>query len=290
MIFFLVSYMTIAHNSQMTLRTTAWNMNCMYNSAGPYLHDLLNQTDILVVSEHGLFPCELYKLDTLHTDFLVSAKSSKQLTDAEFGHKRGSGGVAIMWHKNMCNFVVSLPKLGTDRMCVIQLQLQDTSKLFIVGVYMPHQNCKISNYRYELDMLAELIGELSATGNVLLIGDTKCHFGPEHGPRGWGRTTANGRAFIDVMYKCGMVMIDLDDKTGGPTYIYSFRKGRSYIDHCAITCDAFYAIRSCKVLADEIHNVSDHLAITAELQLSHMQAAQTNETRNTFKVACGPFY
>ena len=168
-------------------------------------------------------------------------------------------------------------------MCVIQLQLQDTSKLFIVGVYMPHQNCKISNFRYEMDTLAELIGELSATGNVLLIGDTNCHFGPEHGPRGWGRTTANGRAFIDVMYKCGMVMIDLDDKTSGPTYTYCFRKGRSYIDNCAITCDAFYAIRSCKVLADEIRNVSDHLAITAELQLSHIQAAQPNETRNTFK-------
>ena len=96
MLIFLVSYVTIAHKSQMTLRTTTWNMNCMYNSAGTYLHDLLNQTNILVVSEHGLFPCELYKLDTLHTDFLVSANSSKQLTDAEFDHKRGSGGVAIM--------------------------------------------------------------------------------------------------------------------------------------------------------------------------------------------------
>ena len=39
------------------------------------------------------------------------------------------------------------------------------------------------------------------------------------------------------------------------------------------------------MLADEIHNISDRLAITAELQLSHMQAAQPNETRNTFKVA-----
>ena len=92
-------------------------------------------------------------------------------------------------------------------MCVIQLHLRHTSKLFIVGVYMPRQNCKISNFCYELDMLAELIGELSATGNVLLIGDTNCHFGPEHGPRVWGRMTANGRAFIDVMYKCGMVKI-----------------------------------------------------------------------------------
>ena len=122
----------------------------------------------------------------------------------------------------MRNFVVALPKLGTDRMCVIQFQLQDTNKMFIVGVYLPHQSSKTSNFRYELDMVAELIGELSASGNVLLIGDTNCHFGPKQGPRGWGRMIANGRAFIDVMYKCGMVKIDIDDKICGPTYTYSF--------------------------------------------------------------------
>ena len=133
--------------------------------------------------------------------------------------------------------------------------------------------------------LVELISELSATGNVLLIGDTNCHFGSEHGTRGWGRTTANGRAFIDAMYKCDMIMIDMCEKTCGPTYTYSFKRGRSYIDHCAISGGLYYVVKSCEVLDDEIRNVSDHLAITTELSLKCVPAPKSPRVSSTFKVA-----
>ena len=186
-------------------------MNCMYNSAGPYLMELMNKTDIMVITEHGLFPCELYKLEPLQDDLSVISKSSKQLNDSNFGYRKGNGGVAIMWHKSISNFVIPLPNLGTDRMSVIQLQLPDTSKLFIIGVYMPHQSCQISNFRHELGALVEFISELSATGNVLLIGDTNCHLWSEHETRGWGLTTANGRACKDAHYKCDLIMIDMGE-------------------------------------------------------------------------------
>ena len=52
MLIYMLLTLNMAQNSQMALRTTAWNMNCMYNSAGPYLSELMNKTDVMVITEH----------------------------------------------------------------------------------------------------------------------------------------------------------------------------------------------------------------------------------------------
>ena len=108
--------------------------------------------------------------------------------------------------------------------------------------------------------------ECSAMGPVIVIGDVNVHLGKEYGPRGWGKTTSNGVKLMQVMMRCGMKIRDLQDDCRGPTYTYSFSQGKSYIDHCFISDDHCH-LASCNVLHDDIHNVSDHLALSVKLKV-----------------------
>ena len=40
----------------------------MINTAGPYLQKVMKSTQILALSEHGLFSCELHKLRDFDSD------------------------------------------------------------------------------------------------------------------------------------------------------------------------------------------------------------------------------
>ena len=73
-------------HSNMTnkLTITAWNMRCMFPVDGPYLNTILSGTNVLVLSEHGLYPCELYKLNNVNLEYISMAKSSRQLSENNF--------------------------------------------------------------------------------------------------------------------------------------------------------------------------------------------------------------
>ena len=101
------------------LKMYAWNMNCAIATAGSYLNVLKESSDIIALPEHGLYNCELYKLNYVNEDFVSMAKSSANLNDEQFGVRRGHGGCAILWHKRLGNYVRPLPEYGSDRMCVI---------------------------------------------------------------------------------------------------------------------------------------------------------------------------
>ena len=67
------------HKSMLTI--TGWNMRCMNDNVLPYIHHLAETSDIIALSEHGLFPAELYKMNDFHCEMTSMAKSSRQLTD-----------------------------------------------------------------------------------------------------------------------------------------------------------------------------------------------------------------
>ena len=93
--------------SSSEFKTYSWNMNNRFAAGQPYLHDLLNDSTVCTISEHGLFPSELYKLKHIHPDFNAFGKSSRDLDDADFGSKFGHCGCAILWRHEINNFVIS---------------------------------------------------------------------------------------------------------------------------------------------------------------------------------------
>ena len=246
---------------------TSWNMHCTFNSAGPYIHELMGTSDILFLSEHGLYGCELWKIGKIHTDFHFEAKASNNLNETNFGHIPGHGGIAILWRKNINASIRPIPEAGTDRMMVLEITSKTGTTLHVIGVYLPYYGCKISNPAFEFNVLQELILECNGKGETVVIGDTNSHInlGP---PRGWGNTTINGKMFMNVMNRCDMVIADLQSIAKGPTFTFHSTIGSSYVDHAAISHEGYELVKRVEVLSDQIINTSDHLAIQLELSVN----------------------
>ena len=239
----------------------AWNMRCSFSSAAVYLSDLMRTSDVVALSEHALYPCEHHKLADLNPNYSFVVKSYDNLNDVNFGSRRGQGGCAIGWSKSISNIVKPLHSIDCDRICGIQMKLNNNT-MYVVAVYMPQPTCVVADYTQVLLKLENIIGELMSSGEVMIIGDINGHLGPEYGCRGWGKSSKNGKIFMNMVEKYNMLAIDMGYKCTGPTYTFSSARGKSYIDHCIVSRLLNDCVR-CEVIEDSIHNISDHLAIRA---------------------------
>lgn len=87
------------------------------------------------------------------------------MKDSELGHKRGHGGCAILWSQTLATCVRPLPNLGGDRVCVIQIIINDVN-YYVISAYMPHQTCRISDYEEEINILQRVCNECSEKGYI----------------------------------------------------------------------------------------------------------------------------
>ena len=241
------------------LTATTWNMNMRFRSGKPYLFSLLENTTIMVLNEHALYPNELFKLKNLHTDFNAFGKASRDLDDRNFGSIPGHCGCAIMWRKDINNYVVQRPDLGSDRICVINVKLPGSINLWVIGVYLPYQGCKIASFVEELALLEELIIMLNFTGTILILGDINAHIGIRS-LRSWGVSTFTGKLFDSCMNRNNMVITDLLPGTSGPNYTFHRNNQYSYVDHCVVSKHSLGLVVKTEII-ESVLDVSDHLAM-----------------------------
>ncbi len=79
-------------------------------------------------------------------------------------------------------------ELSKDRMVVLKYKYKDCS-LYIIGAYLPHQQCKIANFNEYLGELEGVIKLCKNDGEIVIIRDTNCHFGSEVNNRCTSKTT-----------------------------------------------------------------------------------------------------
>lgn len=252
--------------SSNNLCITAWNSRGL-RAAQPYLRKLASLSDIVIISEHNLYESQLFKLNDISKEFISYGKSAGNLDPNHIGFIPGHGGVAVMWKKDISCKVKPLRNLGSDRICTIEL-LTEASSVFIVGVYLPHANCRIADYQYHLDVLEHVIEQCSIDGDVIVMGDFNAHFGQdEQCPRGWGKTSPSGKKLMDMCHRRAMTPVDMNVSCKGPRRTFENERGHvSYVDHCIVSNHCVQNICSCQVL-DDILNTSDHLAVTCTLEL-----------------------
>ena len=130
----------------------SWNMHCNFDVADDYLKTLSSKAQIIVIQEHGLFPCEIYKLDTVLHNYHGTGKASAKLDDKDIGKRQRIGGCGILWSKSIKFKVIQHPKEGSDRVCLIELKLDDC-RVFVFCVYLPHQSCVIAEFSTEMAIL-----------------------------------------------------------------------------------------------------------------------------------------
>ncbi len=80
-------------------------------------------------------------------------------------------------------------------------------KLYIIAVYLTQQRCIINDFKEGLDILKEVIIECLRDGEIIIVGDTNCHFGEGVDISCWVETTANARHLLRV---CGSYRLNKD--------------------------------------------------------------------------------
>ena len=270
-------------NVEKSLTFFTWNMRANFSISKPYLAKYAYGCDFVCLNDHGLYESELYKVEDLYSDYTCLAKSSKHLQAINLGNKRGIGGCALLWKKSLDCSIKPLPGKGTDRICVVQLTI-DSREYFIIGVYLPHQNCKIDNFKYELNILNDLCIEFNARGSTFLMGDTNCHFGAAYSNRSIGITTYHAGLFGNMLDACNMRAVDLSDIRTGPNYTWMSDNGSftSYIDHMTVSEALMPYVTACKIIEDDILNVSDHLALKCSLKIRYTSVIANSEPKTAW--------
>ena len=123
-------------------RITSWN--CRSLSAGlPYAEVLAESSDILIISEHWLWPFEVHNFQNIRPDMNSLVVTDKRLTP-ECTLTRGCGGVGIAWKKHLA--VTLFEKVKSDRICAITVETTLAPTL-IIGIYLPTTNTPTDIYQ-----------------------------------------------------------------------------------------------------------------------------------------------
>ena len=155
--------------SQGSVKVSAWNCRGLA-TATPYLHRLLEGgSDIVILSEHWLWPFDLYKLDELHPSFSGFGRADSRLSETAHDKSRGCGGVGILWKKSLDVFPISA--VDSDRICGIRLKKDDETWLSIIGAYLPCADLGGDYYRDTLVELESVISGSANLGPVVIAGD-----------------------------------------------------------------------------------------------------------------------
>lgn len=250
---------------------TSWNAHGI-NTAHAYLCELLDRSDLVVINEHWLPRHELYKLNFLHNDFQSTATSG-QCVGYDTTH--AWGGVAILWRKTI-DFNVKVLNVDNNRICVICIYQKHCKDIYLIGVYLPHVACKGDSFVDVLLVLEELIIKYQQCGHLLVMGDLNCHFGPEVGIRGSGKTSRQAKLLLSATQRNSLTVVDMGPICQGPNYtFFSENIGQSYIDHCIVSNELVENVLNCTVHSDTIENTSDHLALSVELKLINVITPET---------------
>ena len=150
------------------LRIACWNARG-YLSAIPYIRELLKEVDVLAVSEHWLHANRLRILDGISSTHNCHAHASRPAAAENYGCKRGQGGVALFWRKDMGG-ISKVTDIVHDRVCVIRVQLDNGSVLNIMSVYLPAQGSEDS-FSECIDELTEIVESRENNSISIICGD-----------------------------------------------------------------------------------------------------------------------
>ena len=247
-----------------TIRIACWNCRGLSSSI-PFLRSLLDANDIVLISEHWLHFNRLQQLDEIDVKFNQCGRASRSSSEESFGLRRGQGGVAIFWKKDMKGVSI-IQTIKHDRICGIRVECADSSVLVFLSVYMPASGSR-DNLTITLDELGAVIENLEDGSIPIICGDFNGNIGFEGGPRGTDVPTRAGKAVLKFIYDQNVVAANLLRKASGSVNTYVGHNGSSVIDYILVPRYMASKIKSCHTGRNEALNTSDHLPIELTLNI-----------------------
>ena len=246
------------------LRVGCWNSRGL-SAAIPFLRCLLEMNDIFMISEHWLHNNCLSTLGDVSNDFNYHGRASKAAPEDMYGLRRGQGGVAIFWRKNLKGISV-LETLRHDRICGIRMETGDGAVLNLLSVYLPACGSR-ENIEVTLDELSCIVENMDDNTVPIICGDFNGDMGKEGGNRGVRPPTKAGKAVARFMDKHNMIAVNLLDVASGDINTFESHNGQSTLDYIMIPEYMRGSVLSSHTGRGEEGNTSDHLPVEAELNI-----------------------
>ena len=250
--------------------TSILNVCCLnirgFKSNSDYLRTLLMSHDLLAISEHWLHDYDLHLLSSLSENFLCFSSTSPSREDPVWcrpNFLRGQGGVAILFKKSLQNLVKKLDTSLSHRVVGLQLRTLPLPICFL-GVYLPSRSGCTDTFRECLDYIDSLINLLGYENEVIILGDINADPGIFGDPNEQGRIL---RQYLS-RWNFTSVHLYLGSSTHSHTYISEAHNSESTIDHILCHSRFLDAFTSAKVLDECPLNTSDHLPISATIQIT----------------------
>ena len=247
-----------------SLKVASWNCRGLQGGV-PYINKLIALgTDVVVVSEHWLWPYELHRLDEVHPNYVGLGKADRRLTPvSETG--RGYGGVGLLWRKEL--IASGIDGIDCDRICGLRLNVRVEEVLSVIGVYLPCLELGIDYYRECLAVLEEVVSASMQLGPTIVAGDFNAHLGTLGGPRGLGNPNQQGVLLDLMLRRCDLYAASLAEYATGPSYTCKSGVTTSTIDYIFMDVGAASHLAGCATLSWDDLNTSDHLPQLASLKI-----------------------
>ena len=276
---------------------TCTSFNCKgFKQATSYIKELLDQCDVLCLSETWLRPGEIpgikVWLDSVNkhneADYDVYAKSSmEEVSDSYSG--RPFGGMAIIVKNHELLNVKLIDCLG-DR--VLSVALYDQSgrcSQIICSVYMPYYDSSnpgnTESYIETIDILQEVIDKYGGKCPIKIVGDFKAQI-PLRKPKYPTRYRGAGfnkhsMILYNFMEVNNLIAADISDvQSVKYTYFCHKRNVYTWLDHVLCFRYDHKCISECVILKQVADNDSDHLPVktTFRLKLSQVGDCRSYDT------------
>ena len=165
----LLSLLWFNNSSEMdNLKVACWNIRG-YLSSIPYIKKLLDNVDVLAISEHWLHCNKLSILNGISDTHHFFGRSSKSSSAEHYGFGRGQGGVGLFWRKSIAGFS-KVSNIIHDRACVIRYQSQNGEVFYFISLYLPSQGSQ-DDLRTTLDEISEIVELCEHGSHVVVLGD-----------------------------------------------------------------------------------------------------------------------
>ena len=159
-----------------SLNIGCWNVQ-YFKTTQLYFKSIIDQFDILAVSEHSLFEEQLGILQTAtdgtYNYHAVSTSDNPRIICGEQAHE----GAALLWKYSINDFVTPIKSIQSDRIVGIKCEFSVCRPLFILGAYLASSNHTLDEFQECIDLLWALYESLSADGFVFVLGDVNGDFG-----------------------------------------------------------------------------------------------------------------
>lgn len=187
-----------------SINIASWNATGIMSCAS-YASALLRRKDLyfLGICEHWIYPQNSSFLNTINNEYTGLAICDRAL-NVPSGRRVGKGGVALLWHRALNNFVTPLD-IDSDRICGIQYRVNERLSIYILQVYTPCNNYTISVYREFIYYLHAVASTYSQNGLLILIGDFNAHL---QGRKIIKNTNVSGRYLLEFMHNNNLLSIN----------------------------------------------------------------------------------